>query len=453
MGQLRKKKDRNLKWSKFRNKYLLFIVLLFVNIYGYTQDTLTFFTSDKLTYQQFTENKWEELIKTGKESIEQGIDYYYLRVRLGIAYYNQKNYHQSIYQLEKALKINSTEDYIKEYLYYSYLYSGRTKEAQKYCIKDNPKLPKNNICKDYFIQSIDFSISSQSNLNESELHVDDIAFDEGSQYIPLQTNFYGFGLTHKITQWLSATHSIGRVNLTYLELTKYMDIATFNNNYKVQENLYYLSLLGRIAKNWYFNAGMHRIGNQYFVDQEVVRRGQATTETITVNDNDYVFFGSVHKQLPLFDLIASVSNSTLNNSKQWQEDFSLRYFPFGNLHVYLFGKLSILQHTNDGMKKSEIIFNPLLGLKIVDYLWLEGSYLQGDIYNYSSENRFVVYNGPEIIQNIAKLKFIVPIKAGLQLYIDNTYVIANSYTISTLVKTNKIQSNYYQLTGGLSWKL
>jgi hypothetical protein len=83
---------------------------------------------DTLTYRLYTQSKWDSLISTGDEAINQGIDYYYLRMRLGIANYNMEKYSPASEHFEKANEMNSN-NVVLEYLYNSYLYSNDFRKA------------------------------------------------------------------------------------------------------------------------------------------------------------------------------------------------------------------------------------------------------------------------------------------------------------------------------------
>jgi len=85
----------------------------------------------------------------GNEGIKSGEDYFYQRLRVGIAYYYLGNYRKATNHLEKALSYNSGDAITLEYLYYSYLYSKRDLEARALTIKFsqnlNEKLNTNDI--------------------------------------------------------------------------------------------------------------------------------------------------------------------------------------------------------------------------------------------------------------------------------------------------------------------
>lgn len=59
------------------------------------------------SYQYYLNAKHDEQIELGKSALKQGIDYYYLRYRLGVAYMGKRNFRKAIQQFDKALKMNS----------------------------------------------------------------------------------------------------------------------------------------------------------------------------------------------------------------------------------------------------------------------------------------------------------------------------------------------------------
>ena len=81
------------------------------------------------TYRFYEEQKWDSLIHLGKEALNQEIDYYYLRMRIGIACYNKKNYRKADDHFRVALEFNQEDPVALEYLYYSMLFAGQVERS------------------------------------------------------------------------------------------------------------------------------------------------------------------------------------------------------------------------------------------------------------------------------------------------------------------------------------
>jgi len=107
------------------------ILLLLFSVWqtGYSQERLTALSADTITYQQLLNQDWDALIETGNRALAAGIDFYYLRYRLGIAWYEKKNYHKAAVHFDKAFRMSSEDDLLREYLYFSYVFAGRGYES------------------------------------------------------------------------------------------------------------------------------------------------------------------------------------------------------------------------------------------------------------------------------------------------------------------------------------
>ncbi|RLD76585.1 MAG: hypothetical protein DRJ15_15065, partial [Bacteroidetes bacterium] len=108
---------------------LLIILLLLFASTAKSQSDLTYKQVDSIMYVDFTTENWDEVIRAGKDALQNNIDYFYLRMRMGIACYNTGNYRSAAGHLVKAGDFNPGYWLVKDYLYHSYLYSGQHDEA------------------------------------------------------------------------------------------------------------------------------------------------------------------------------------------------------------------------------------------------------------------------------------------------------------------------------------
>ncbi len=82
------------------------------------------------SYRLYLAQEWDSLISLGKHALKQDVDFYYLRMRMGIARYDQKKYRQAGIHFRKALEFNQDDPVALEYLYYAYLFSGQIEQAK-----------------------------------------------------------------------------------------------------------------------------------------------------------------------------------------------------------------------------------------------------------------------------------------------------------------------------------
>ena len=119
----------------FRNS--LIIILFFTPLFkGFSQD---FKYVNQLTENLYLENKWDELIIVGDSIIKTKLDFYALRLRVGLAYYYKNEYLLAIPHFLKAIEMNNAENIAVEYLYYSYLKSEQYLQALNIMNNQNEK--------------------------------------------------------------------------------------------------------------------------------------------------------------------------------------------------------------------------------------------------------------------------------------------------------------------------
>ena len=109
----------------------LIIIILLYCFFGSlkAQERTDFSYLDSLTYKQYEDGRWKELTASGKQALRLGYDYYYMRMRIGISYYERKSYLNAISHFKKALEFNNNDQIATEYLYYCYLLSGKYNTA------------------------------------------------------------------------------------------------------------------------------------------------------------------------------------------------------------------------------------------------------------------------------------------------------------------------------------
>jgi len=118
---------------------LMISIILHTDSYAQTPES-DFKTVDQKTYSFYENGNWDSVIYIGKIALKNNIDYYYLRLRMGIAYYEKTNYRLAALHFEKALKYNSSENLALEYLYYSYIFTNRKLEARVLTAKFSDQL-------------------------------------------------------------------------------------------------------------------------------------------------------------------------------------------------------------------------------------------------------------------------------------------------------------------------
>ena len=95
------------------------IVLLFILMLSCSgieaQEKISFADLDSASLELFQQGQWKELKDIGLKGIDAGFDYYYLRMRMGIACYKLENYEKASKHFSRALEFNDNDPAALEY--------------------------------------------------------------------------------------------------------------------------------------------------------------------------------------------------------------------------------------------------------------------------------------------------------------------------------------------------
>ena len=418
---------------------------------------------DSLTYKLYMEKDYKQLIKKGKEALHSGFDYYYLRMRIGIAYYNQKKYRLAAPHFKKALSF-SDNDIVKEYLYYSYIWGGEPLMAERLindmsnALKDKLRLGKSGV----LATSVDMAY-----LIRAEDFPDDLDFpslDPGTQIIP--ENFFNMsaGMSHKLGKGASMSHM-----LTYLHKgnDKYSydpdyypapndPYYPFNNNFNTNQFQYYLASAISLGRSWNLIFGGHiaTVAVPEYNYYETMFRGQLQYRYSQSSswDFDYALSGSILKNFGRASIEGEFAIMSMNNVFIMQPSGILRLYPLGNLNLYTQSRFSYSIKDNSGTFFQE----QKLGFKALKHLWLEGTYFSGGVSGFTLDNNAMFYNGLEEINSMAGGKLIIPTNTKFSLSMGYQFRKMTNYFYTNddiNLKSNNLELNYSLFFITLLWTL
>jgi len=417
------------------------------------------------TYNLYLSGKWDELTEAAEDAIDNGIDFYYLRMRAGIAYYNMENFMSAVPHFEKALKYPESDSITNEYLYFSYLFSGRESDARVLSSRFSSGLKKKlNISNPEVFNGIYTESGYTFNTNSSK--------NKGMSPHGIQNNFsekkdfsdliyFSFNLSHLIGNRLSLFHGYNFVsNKTIKQITEQLSgEREFSTG--VNQNEYFLNAILNLGKGFELGSSLHYLN---------VKIDDMLTEFDTVNFsnpplysdfkktmNDFVALISLSKTAGTFKFRLSNSFSNLNEATQFQNTLDLLWFPSGNLNFYTISSATLLSQREWGNKefKSSGLFDQKLGFKVFSKLWTEVNYTFGDITNFNEENGFVVFNNTDIISNRFGLNLIFPLSNNIEIALRYQYFNLQlpeiNYTSNTNYTITYLNNKIHKIIGGLKW--
>ncbi|MBI2281609.1 MAG: hypothetical protein HYU68_13110 [Bacteroidetes bacterium] len=159
----------------------LVIFLLAFQLQVNGQEQISFQKIDSLSFYQFTNAKWNNLIETKQLAEKNNIDYFYLNLRVGIAYYHKKMFYRAEKYLSKANRQNSLDETTLSYLYYAALENSNYFQMSKIhqdVFGDSTKITK-------AIGSINFDAGIKISSNSDKAgHLSN--FSVGLSHLPLK---------------------------------------------------------------------------------------------------------------------------------------------------------------------------------------------------------------------------------------------------------------------------
>ena len=310
----------------------------------------------------YQEKAWPRLIELGQLAIKDGYDFYYLRMRLGIAYYEQDKYRSAISQFEHALDFNS-DPLAAEYLYYSYKFSGRTMDANLVYAKYKKQLKSRGIASTTgFVTGLytegGLKMISPANSEYGSLLYAHIG---AQQQLGSRLNLYhGYMRYSQNISQFEEVPGFGPGGITISETKR-----------KYVQNEYYLKATIPIIK------GLQLIGSLHT---------QSITDTIQYNNITYL--AGLSTSLKFMDLSFAYGSSRLGGEYHHQVSAGAIFYPAMNQNFYL---QSILTYHLDN-DTGNIIFYQKIGLRTGAKTWFEfyGSF--GDMRNVHEQNAFYIYN-------------------------------------------------------------
>jgi len=495
---------------------LQFLLLMLAGLSGLpaiAADEIDFLTVDRLTWRCYNEQKWDSVITVGKKALRHHIDYYYLRVRMGVAYYEKHEYIPAATHLARARQFNSGDSFVADYLYRSYLYTNHPAEARllkgSLAQEDGNREPEAGTpFVDRVHSEAGYTISSSNSPNNlSTLMGKDSLYGEQDLY---GNNLYG-NLSCKLNLSKRVTLSVG---YTYLDFSKrkYIQYSHLDDQLvKIADSSwgkYYVYNISKAVKDTsfgyhvyqheaYLAAAIHlprgfRIFPAFHLVHVATPLVTATQHFTTVKDtssygnfdstyrtfdfvrsgysyyqrdstfNNYLVGLMVTKDLSFFNLGLFGSWSNLNGKQQIQGGVALSYYPLGNLNLYGTTTITGFSQSN----KQRLLLSQVVGARITPWWWAEGDIYYGDYTNANILNGSILYNNSDKFDYRGGVNMVFNLSRHIQLSLIYQYSQKESqqvyYTRSldpvtkSPSSTQQTQNNTYHthsIIGGITWKL
>ncbi len=477
----------------------ILIIWLIFTLYAASAQS-DFRALDSAMYHNTLSGNWEEVISRGNEALDEGIDYFYLRMRMGIASYNLDNYRAAVRHFGKAREFNPDNGTVNNYLYYAYRFSGRRPEAAFFSGSLSSKERADaGLRKEKFLSGLHFETGPEfsNNFNENELkHLPpgQVYREQdlyGSSYythtgLELQVHprirIYAGYTNLRIEKRASLQYAWNQPDSTVMQewgFSRYFPsqpkVSGNSYDYSIRQNSIYLNAIILPGRGWSFTPAIHYV-NVNTQSITVVNNSRAATDTayyISSIDsaamfgyqlvnfnlehepcqlNNVVLSLAINKQVSVFDLGAFASWSDLNGKYQYQYGIAATYYPLGNLNFY--GTTTIKAIKEDD---NRLILGQLLGTKVFSFLWFEAYGWLGNLKGTNQSNAFIVYNITDNINLKTGLCLTFVLSPAIQLSARYQYLENESFRVvyddQGRMRMQELEYINQSITGGIKWTL
>jgi len=426
---------------------LLFLLLLFIALSVQAQQDLSFKQIDENTLTFYNQSKWDSLINLGRQAEKQGVNYYYLNYRMGVAYFYKNNFFQAQYYLQKALKQNKTawnDPFFRELLHLCFVYTKRSDLAQ------DAKLPSNSKILDPMQKGsiivvggygASFGFSKEKQKSKPTI--------ASYEYRQESVIYYGFAANYQFNSLFGIGVSYSRLNFDMIGNFSEYD-SSFSSNYNIYQDNIAFQPIFTLGTNWQLNPvfGLSfSKGTSYGLLDTITRE----YGKFSVDEKDILAGVNIYRYIRNVKLGINAGFSNFSNKKQIQVGANIVYFPFGNLNLYSYTAASL--KVDSGVKS--VVFQERIGFRTLPKLWVELEGIFGNMKNYSDFSLGYGYNIPDDMNLLLSGKLIFVKSTNINFYLEGTF--ARKYTYSNFTDVfnqkfrTKIDYNQWNISGGLIW--
>lgn len=425
---------------------------------GKGQTSLSLPQVDAKTYTLYTEGKWGELIAVGNNALDNGMDFYFLRVRLGIAYFEIANYHRAIVHLEKAITQGDGDAFVQESLFYTYLYAGRRMEALVLAKSFTPEQKqRTGTAKMKIIRQADVYLNANKADNQNEIESfssNELPTEDGRQFISDGHRYFFAGLRHELSPSIGLYHGYTRLQKDHFVYAREDDISGTNTQAGATLDQYFASAQVRVAKNVQLLGGMHLLGVKYVTPVGIQQQGRDVLIWKDASTTESVFFGGLSLQAPYINALTMLYSGNLNGRNQLQTDFQLTFYPSGNHSLYFVSQFSYQSEKLGTEKLNRIVFDQQAGVQLSTKWWAEAYATFGNMQNFIANQGAVLFNTMDMVKNRGGVRGYFFPTWKTRLMLEGVWLRSESVFLpKDEIKSsfNPLYFNSFMITGGISW--
>jgi len=431
-----------------KNIGLIFCLLFVFNVNA-QKGALTFKEVDSTSYALFLKQDWKTLINYGKNAKNKDVNFYYLKVRMGIAYFKEGKMLTAMKYLEEAYALNQYDVVVQDYLYWAYRYTGMFLESDVFYDKMDEELKADLNHKLRIVSAIDVGVVATNNVDyDAMLSESNISSSYNSRVYPKNYQLYMLGLNHRFSKSTNFYHRVTVMPVSSI-LQQNIDGSIKNSAFQGTETRYYADATFALGNKWYLDAYLGLFfGN--FDELDVTIEPPVITKNKT-KYTDVLFGASISKSYYFFRNSLNISYSNLGVFDQFQLGYTLSLYPLRNTLLVPFGSIQYQNESTSSLNESHLVYTGGLSINTKN-VTLTAYVNSGEMHNFNSNNGSVIYNQSAMGLN--------EYGAILRLYLNKVTVkvgysfmdLQDYYFSEELIPTT-YKFNQQNLIAGFTWNL
>lgn len=438
----------------------LIILSLFLLLFSVVnaQEILNDAMVDKQSYQLFIDEKWEDLLQLSEEAKQQGIDFFYLQFRTGIAYYKLGKYRKANRYFLEAYTQDQSNEWLQEYIYFSLLFSGQELEANKYAtsfsetVKQKIGFPKSGIDFLNFESSYGFNQDFEELKNRDFSGEANLGDDYGEGYFLKNYTYQSLDLSHRIGPVFKLNH-----NLTYYGVNREAIVNWGEQTIapiKTHQFNYFINPVLLLGKKLNISPSLTVIWgtSDVYAGRLIKNFTEKEFNMTQMTYDDVVFSTGIWSNFGNFSPGVEFNIGNINHTDITQLSAWVSYYPLSNSKLY-FTPTIYFKSDADGFG-----FNTI-GITCgatIGKVHISAQYLSGEMENFVESAGYTIFNLPGVSDQKIMGSIYFPLHQKYRFvlrYINRS--VTEKYQVYTLgERTKTIEYNYliHTITAGISWK-
>ncbi|UPT68728.1 MAG: tetratricopeptide repeat protein [Sphingobacteriales bacterium JAD_PAG50586_3] len=367
----------------------------------------------------------------------------------GSVYYNKGRYERAALHFKKALKFFPADSLAREYLYYTYDFTGNAFEKQRTATKLLATQKQRLGYKLRAVQSVSLSggyaVSDNNALNGGIALWQPGVINAETR----QLNNTGFVQLSMVNNLSKNIKLISAYNYVGLGSTYRVDAIFFDSSatYTTHQNSLYLSPVLYLGKGWTVAPAGHITHFAYKSYRRAYETGTPTNTIDTVSITQY--YGGLEVAKRFTGGSASLAVGVSNLAGQLvHADVGLLYYPLGNTNLYGITHVLALRDSI----KPHFAITQKVGFKMAKKLWVELGFAKGLLRYFVEGNGFTIYNIPDEITTKLSATLNYYHSSHVNMFVGYTYMqrqgsYRQSFGAGNAIDYNTYYNNHFITTG------